>query len=119
MAEVIGSSPIAPIFIPALGWFMQDPPFQKLVLSEYRDEKGSSERMARITELGDLQVEGYDAGELPQKAWGHEDYEFTLRVDAKFKDSLLLLLIRERFQDSAHFLDWLKLNKIPYDFSAW
>lgn len=76
----------------------------------------------KILSNGDLSMEGHDIGDAPRQAWGHDDYEYAVSVGAEHKDRVLLLLIKERFDTrtpSSDFMEWLKANNIPNEFSSW
>lgn len=76
----------------------------------------------KVLENGDVSMEGQDIGEAPRKTWGHDDYEYTVKVPAEQKDRLLLLLIKERFntdKPSSDFMQWLKAHNIAHEFFSW
>ncbi len=74
---------------------------------------------AKIDDKGKLVLEGYDAGETSKKFWGDEDYEYWLTVDKQYKDSILLLLIKEKFTSDSKFKQWLEEKGIPSEFYSW
>ena len=79
---------------------------------------------AQINETGDLVLEGYDIGGIVENFWGNDDYEYWLTVAGEFKDSLLLLLIKDafdsgHFENSSGFREWLDKKGVPNDFSSW
>lgn len=88
----------------------------KVTLYESRDEKNTSLETAKIKEGGDLVLEGCSAGELSEKFWGDDDYEYWLTIDKKWKDTILLLLAQERFKSFEDFRQWLDEKGIPNQF---
>lgn len=92
---------------------------REIVMSEVRTEKDYSKLIAKIDDDGDLVLEGYDIGETPKKYWGDSDYEYWLTVNKDYKDTILLWLIKERFEDDSHFKDWLDEKGIPRNFDSW
>ncbi|MDT8392018.1 MAG: hypothetical protein RRC34_16070 [Lentisphaeria bacterium] len=70
-----------------------------------------------ITENGDLRMSGKeeldsrDIGDADSRYAG--DLEYSLIVDAEFKDTMLLQLIEERFESEAEFRDWLRKKCVP------
>jgi hypothetical protein len=92
---------------------------REIVMSEVRTEKDYSKLIAKIDDDGDLVLEGYDVGETPKKYWGDSDYEYWLTVNKDYKDTILLWLIKERFEDDSHFKDWLDEKGIPSKFDSW
>jgi hypothetical protein len=91
----------------------------KVIIYESRDEKNTSLEMAEIKENGDLALEGYGAGDVCERVWGDGDYEYWLTVDKNWKDTVLLLLARERFKSFGGFRQWLDKKKIPNQFQNW
>jgi hypothetical protein len=94
----------------------------KVEMFRYEDQRNRSYLSVEVMENGDLNMGGHDLGEAPQRVWGHEDYEYDVKVPAKYKDYLLMLLIKEKFtgnKPSSDFMEWLKANKISYDFFTW
>lgn len=65
-----------------------------------------------IKENGDLDMGLFEYGELVEKYKGG-DYEYDLIVEKDYKDSMLLYLIKERFQDISGFKKWLEDHDIP------
>lgn len=74
---------------------------------------------AMIDDEGNLVLEGYDIGESVKEFWGDSDYEYWLTVSKEWKDTVLLLLIKERFELSSDFQKWLEEKEIPSKFSSW
>lgn len=85
----------------------------KLTLSESRNAGYVSRDTAEIYDDDVLHFDSFDFGSMVDKMWGH-DYEYDIYVDGEWKDSILLLLIKERFDCSAGFRGWAEINSIPY-----
>ena len=83
------------------------------------DEKNVSWEKASIEVDGNLRLDGYDLGETPLKFWGDDEYEYWLTVDKEWKDTILLLLAKERFEDFGSFRKWLDEKDIPNRFANW
>lgn len=73
---------------------------------------------ASIQPNGDLIVSGLDWGSGPDSSFGG-DYEYSVTIAARFKDSLLLLLLRQRFKDFPELRDWLEMESIPFTPWSW
>lgn len=74
---------------------------------------------ALIDDKGNLVLEGYDIGDSVKEFWGDSDYEYWLTVSQEWKDTVLLLLIKERFALSSDFQTWLEEKEIPSEFNSW
>ena len=68
---------------------------------------------ASINDQGSLVVDGEDWGKLPSEHFGGS-YEYSATVEKDNLESVLLLLIKERFSDFPEFEEWLKEKSIPY-----
>ncbi len=68
---------------------------------------------------GNLIMDGYDIGDAPKEFWGDSDYEYSVTVKEHFKEDVLLHLIKDRFNTSTQFMEWLDAHKIPYKFFSW
>ena len=89
------------------------------------EERGETSRYidATITEDGDLVITGQDVGKAPREFWGDEDYEFWVHVPAKYKDDVLLTLIKKLYagRQSAvdEFRDLMRSRGVPVEFDTW
>lgn len=72
-----------------------------------------------IDDDGSLRFDGYDVGKDVVKWFGHDDYEYHLSVDSQHKDSILLYLIKDRFETDSEFREWLSTKGIPSRFSSY
>lgn len=94
-------------------------PTNKVRLRENKTKEITNWLDALIDEKGNLVLEGYDLGEAAEMFWGDSDYEFWLTVEKEFKDSILLLLIKEKFTSDTKFKKWLEEKGIPSRFDSW
>ena len=86
---------------------------------ERMDEDDYSILTAKIMDNDNLLLEGYDIGDFPESFWGDSDYEYWLMVDSDYKDTILLWLIKERFENDSKFREWLNEKGIPSEFDSW
>jgi hypothetical protein len=56
---------------------------------------------AHINDKGELVIDGRDFGSNVEALWGDDDYEFTWSIAPEWKDTVLLHLLRERFEAEA------------------
>jgi len=55
-------------------------PIKKIIIKDEKNEDGYSELLAKISEKGDLVIDGCDAGELAKEMFGDCDYEYWLTI---------------------------------------
>jgi len=104
-------------------------PIRTIKLIESRSEGLSVFLDAGINEQGNLELEGQDLGARVEAHWGDSDYEYWVVVPKDYKDTVLLWLLKERFdgaaaaptrfQNDSEFMEWLKAKGIPYQFSSY
>ena len=92
---------------------------KEIQLIDSKSDRVSVRLVAKIEDDGDLVLEGYDIGPLVKEQWGDSDYEYWLRVDKDYKDTILLWLIKERFPTDSEFREWLDEKEIPNKFNSW
>lgn len=90
----------------------------RITMIDSKSERVRVNLTARIDETGDLILDGYDRGALVEEVWGSDDYEYSLTVKAEYKDTVLLNLIKERFEHDSQFRTWLDKKGIPSDFET-
>lgn len=67
---------------------------------------------ASIKDSEDLLIDGMD--------WGMEhDYEYSMTIEARFKDSVLLLLLKDKFADFPEAKKWLEEQGVPFNYFVW
>ncbi len=91
----------------------------KLTLYKSNVNKNYSHEWAAITEEGNLRLDGYDFGPVVEAFWNSDDYEYWLTVDKDWKDTLLLLVIKERFLTLGGLRHWLDEKNFPHTFDNW
>ncbi len=91
----------------------------KVVLYVEETDIDSKDEWVSIQDNGDLRLDVNDCGQTPLKYWGDIDYEYWLNVDKDWKDTVLLLLIKEKFKRFSDLANWLEENKIPNTFGSW
>jgi hypothetical protein len=73
-----------------------------------------------ISDKGDLILEGHDNGEGPLMAWGEDEYEFFLTLQAPNKDRVLLALLEKLYAGNpsliSEFKHYLESKNIPCEF---
>ncbi|MCE7739755.1 MAG: hypothetical protein GPJ50_10280, partial [Candidatus Heimdallarchaeota archaeon] len=67
---------------------------------------------AYINNAGDLVLEGYEAGDSVKKHYDDFDFEYWYTIDIKDVHTVLLELIKDRFDNANDYLEWLKEKKI-------
>jgi hypothetical protein len=95
-------------------------PIRDVDLLREKSESLTRSVWASIQEDGSLFVGGQDSGPFKQE-WlgGGESYEYSATVSPEYRDTVLLLLIKERFKDYPEFEQWLKEQGIPYSDWVW
>ncbi len=82
-------------------------------------EGGKSYLDAIIKENGELVLEGCDNGEMVREFWGDFDYEYWITIKKDYKDTMLLHLLKEKFDNQESLKEWLKEKNIPWDFMSY
>ena len=89
------------------------------------DPESDSRRLdVYVDEAGDLVMEGTDTGPAVERFFGDDDYEYWVTVPERYKDWLLLNVIKDRFagerpDPNSAFKGWLEEKGIPYEFHAY
>ena len=94
-------------------------PIKNIIIKDEQYEDGYSKLFAKISEEGDLVIEGCDAGELVKEMLGDWDYEYWLTIAERFKDTIMLCLIKDRFSSVHEIKEWLGQLGIPSEFSSY
>lgn len=92
---------------------------KELTLRVIKTENFTSELVAKIDVNENLVLEGYDLGEMVKRLWDDSDYEYWLTVDKRYKDTVLLWLIKDRFENEVDFRNWLTEKHIPSTFTSY
>ena len=72
-----------------------------------------------IESSGDLKISSYTIGQIAQDYVSHDDYEYEVIIDKEYKDTVLLLLIQDRFRSESELTTWLGLKDIPFEVETW
>ena len=86
----------------------------EITLRREQSDTGISELKAQINAQGDLVFAGYDSGPQVERYLGDWDFEYWVTVPAAYKDTLLLHLLRDRFQSVHEVRAWLDSLSVPH-----
>jgi hypothetical protein len=89
-----------------------------IALFEIKDEGGFRRDLVHVRDDGSLNFDSFDCGKFSNDMWGG-DFEYSLDIDAKWKDTLLLILLKERFSAIKDFREWAQSKEIPYTEGGW
>ena len=73
----------------------------------------------RIGQDGELLLEGQDFSRAAEETWGDREYEYWTTVPSGYKDTVLLWLLKERFDSMDEVTSWLNEKGIPNSFKSW
>jgi hypothetical protein len=90
-------------------------PITSLDIAETSGEWGWEQRFVFV-ERGKLYFCGLRSGPLCERLFGKPDNEYLVTVPAKWKNTVLLYLMKERFSDDKVFKDWCDERDIPNEF---
>jgi hypothetical protein len=91
----------------------------EVYLFEQEDDKNSFLEWVSILDDERLSLNGNDCGEIPLRFWGDIDYEYWRIIDKDWKDTILLLLIKDMFKRFNDFAGWLEEKNIPSTFGSY
>ena len=91
----------------------------RIKLREIEIQGGKSYLDAVIRQNGDLVLEGCDNGAQVREIWGDWDYEYWVTVKSDYKDTVLLHLIKDKFDSETKFREWLQERGIPGEFISY
>jgi hypothetical protein len=95
------------------------PPIDRIVLRDEQEGRDTRHLEARIDAEGDLVLEGQDLGPQVRKFFRTGEYEYFYKIPAGYKDTLLLKLLKEKFDEGVVLDKWLKEHGVPYRFFNW
>ena len=85
---------------------------KEITLYEVRNKDGTSWDKIHVESDGSLNLDSFDCGTRPEMFFGG-DYERDIYIDAEWKDSFLLLLLKERFENIMSLRKWADEKGIP------
>jgi hypothetical protein len=88
-------------------------PIDSIVMSEQTFEATTYRWIARISSSGNLFMEDEHKGARVDRAWNRNRFTHWCTVDAAYRDTVLLHLLKERFKGLWEFEAWLKKKDIP------
>lgn len=84
-----------------------------ITLFEIKDDNGCRRDLVHVRDDGSLNFDSFDFGTVSDDMWGG-DFEYSLDIDAMWKDTIILLLIKDRFSAIKDFREWANSKGIPY-----
>ena len=93
-------------------------------LRQFATPEISTRLEASIDGTSSLVVRGEDTGPSVQMVWGAPRYDYWLKIEDRFKDSVLLWLLQEQFsggsgfRSDAELREWLLQKGIPCSFGS-
>jgi len=94
-------------------------PLKSVTIGRQTGDRVQSTLWAVITDDGRLEVERSDYGQLVEEVWGRDEYEYNVTVAEDYKDTVLLLLIKDYMKDDVAFREWLRAKDVPFETSSW
>jgi hypothetical protein len=94
-------------------------PITEVIIEDYRNSEASVTVKCEIESTGSLKYSSYTIGRAAQDFFGHDDCEYAATVLSSLKDTILLLLIKERFKKESQFTEWLEENGISHQVDTW
>lgn len=89
---------------------------KRVTLKDKKWGKNEHQKLeALINDRGDLVLEGYEAGDSVREYHDDFDFEYWHTVNVKDVHTLLLLLIKDRFDNVTDYLNWLEEKGIEYE----
>jgi hypothetical protein len=88
-------------------------------LRDERNGRDTRHLEGSLDAAGDLVLSGQDLGPEVRKFFGTDEYEYFYRIPARYKDTLLLKLLKEKLDEGVTLDDWLNEHGIPYQFHNW
>ena len=89
------------------------PPIHSVVLSNHTLDSTTYTYIATINDDGTLCLVDEDKGKRVEEAWNHYRHTMSRRIDAAYRDTVLLSLLKDRFQTDQELGTWLGEKGIP------
>jgi len=87
------------------------------------DEKNKRNVRLTLHEDGSIEFNTYDSGEAPEQIFGHEEYEFWVRMAGESVPKLAFALLREKFSGNLDATDsaarFCKEAGVEYEWSSY
>jgi len=93
-------------------------PIKSVDILKTKTDTASRSVGASIKDDGALLIDGLDWGKLPHETFGR-DYEYSITIEEHFKDSVLLLLLKDKFPDFPEAEAWMKEHNVPFTRWTW
>jgi len=90
-----------------------------ILIDKRENDRGVTRLSSEISDDGNLIINDYFIGPAAQEFYGHDDVDSFVKIKKIHKDSLLLLLLRDRFEKISELREWLDSAGVPYDFEIW
>jgi hypothetical protein len=94
-------------------------PLKSVTLSRTQGERVRSTMWAVILDDGALEYERSDYGPVVEEYWHRDEHEYNVTLPAEYKDTVMLLLIKDYVRDDVTFRVWLEEKGIPFQTSMW
>jgi hypothetical protein len=94
-------------------------PLKSVTLGRTQSESVRSTLWAVILDDAALEIERSDYGPVVDEVWHRDEHEYNVTVPADYKDTVLLLLIKDYVRDDVAFRGWLEEKGIPFQTSMW
>ena len=91
----------------------------EISLMKVYENNGFCTVIGRIPHGHDLTFECVANGAVSREITGHEKYEHSITVNRVLKDTVLLLLLKEKFSSVLEFKNWLRKNEISCEEDMW
>jgi len=97
----------------------QSKPIERILLWERKTDNYSGCLDAFVADNGDLEMSGFHAGDGVKDFFNREDYEYSVTVPKEYKNTVLLWLVKEKFDNDLDFKKWLDKKAIPNELDVW
>jgi hypothetical protein len=91
----------------------------EIAVMKARGDDGFCDVTGRITKNNDLCLETVARGAVSRELSGHDQYEHSITVNRVFTETVLLLLLKEKFSSPHEFRTWLRRHDIGFQEDKW
>jgi hypothetical protein len=93
---------------------------KKIKIYDYKTKENETHNLtAEINDAGDLILSGYGSGQSVKIFFGDYDHEYWVTVKSEDVYSVLLLLIKDNFENDTEFREWLENKNIKFKFDSY